>query len=100
MDAKKIIYDNSYCLISKSVFHLAISNMAQGHVAFCERHVALHECHVPLHERHLALHERHVMMLPFTVICLFELLLRNNQPTQAIVTVENNPVTHLTRSHL
>ena len=31
-----------------SVFHLAISTMAQRHVAFCERHVALHERHVAL----------------------------------------------------
>ena len=30
------------------VFHLAISNMAQRHVAFCERHVALHVRHVAL----------------------------------------------------
>ena len=28
-----------------AVFHLAISNMAQRHVAFCERHVTLHERH-------------------------------------------------------
>ena len=37
------------------VFHLAISNMAQRHAAFCERHVALHVRHVALHVRHVAL---------------------------------------------
>ena len=26
-----------------TVFYLDLSNMAQNHVAFCERHVALHE---------------------------------------------------------
>ena len=31
-----------------SVFHLAISNMAQRHAAFCERHVALQVRHVAL----------------------------------------------------
>ena len=40
-----------------SVFHLAFSNMAQRHVAFCERYVALHEHHVVFHERHVALQE-------------------------------------------
>ena len=30
------------------MFHLAISNMAQRNVAFCERHVALRERHVAL----------------------------------------------------
>ena len=40
----------------KAVFHLAISNMAQRHVAFCERHVALHMRHVALQTlRHVAL---------------------------------------------
>ena len=33
------------------VFHLAISNMAQRHVAFCERHVALQVRHVALQVR-------------------------------------------------
>ena len=42
------------------VFHLAISNMAQRHVAFRERHVALHEHHVALCVRHVALRVRHV----------------------------------------
>ena len=37
-----------------TVFHLAIYNMAQRHVAFCERHVALHVRHVALHVRHVA----------------------------------------------
>ena len=37
------------------VFHLAISNIAQRHVAFCERHVALHVRHVAFHVRHVAL---------------------------------------------
>ena len=46
-----------------SVFHLALSNIAQRHVAFCERHVALHERHVALHECHVALYERHVALL-------------------------------------
>ena len=40
---------------SYPVFHLAISNMAQRHVAFCERHVALHVRHVALQVRHVAL---------------------------------------------
>ena len=31
-----------------TVFHLAISNMAQRHVAFCERHAALQVRHVAL----------------------------------------------------
>ena len=35
---------------NEPVFHLAISNMAQHHVAFCERHVALHVRHVALIE--------------------------------------------------
>ena len=43
-----------------AVFHLALSNMAQRHVAFCERHVALHERHVALLECHVAVHVRHV----------------------------------------
>ena len=38
-----------------TVFHLALSNMAQRHVAFCGRHVALPECHFVLHECHVAL---------------------------------------------
>ena len=33
---------------SSKMFHLAISNMAQRNVAFCERHVALRERHVAL----------------------------------------------------
>ena len=41
--------------IYNAVFHLAFSNMAQRHVAFCERHVALRERHVALHVRHAAL---------------------------------------------
>ena len=44
------------------MFHLAISNIAQHHVALHERHVALHERHVALHERHVALHESHVAL--------------------------------------
>ena len=47
------------------VFHLAISNMAQRHVAFWERHIALHERHVALHKRHVALRVRHVAFLIF-----------------------------------
>ena len=39
----------------KAVFHLAISNMAKRHVAFCERHLALHVRHIALHMRHVAL---------------------------------------------
>ena len=38
----------------QSVSHLAISNMALRHVAFCERHVALRERHVAIHVRHVA----------------------------------------------
>ena len=38
-----------------TVLHLAISNMAQHHVAFCESHVALHGRHVALHECHVAI---------------------------------------------
>ena len=60
------------------VFHLALSSMAQRHVAFCERHVALHERHVALNEHHVALQ---------TVKCLFELSLRHIQPTEVIMTV-------------
>ena len=41
--------------ISETVFHLALSNMAQRHVAFCESHFALH----------FALHVRHVAFLIF-----------------------------------
>ena len=37
------------------MFHLAISNMAQRHVAICERHVALQVRHVALQVRHAAL---------------------------------------------
>ena len=37
------------------VFHLAIYNMAQRHVAFCERHAALQVRHVALQVRHVAL---------------------------------------------
>ena len=40
---------------ARPVFHLAISNMAQRHVAFCERHVALQVRHVALRVRHVAL---------------------------------------------
>ena len=38
-----------------AVFHLAISNMAQRHVALRERHVAIHVSHVALYVRHVAL---------------------------------------------
>ena len=41
--------------LDEAVFHLAISNMAQRHIAFCERHVALHVRHVALHVHHVAL---------------------------------------------
>ena len=58
--------------IDKTVFHLALSNMAQRHVAFRERHVALHvrhvallECHVALQVRHVALQVRRVALLIF-----------------------------------
>ena len=67
--------------------------MAQRHVAFCERNVALHERHVAVLECHVALHGRHVALLTIqTVKCLFELLLRHIQPTQAILTVKSTPV--------
>ena len=81
--------------------------MAQRHVAFYERHVALHECHVALHEGHVALM---CAMLPLcapccpsyiqTLKCLFELLLRHIQPTLAIGTVENTPLSDVACSHL
>ena len=54
-----------YRLSCNAVFHLALSNMAQRHVAFCERHVALHERHVALHVRHAALHVPYVVLLIF-----------------------------------
>ena len=41
-------------MMTLSVFHLAISYMAQCHVAFCERHVALQVRHVALQVRHVA----------------------------------------------
>ena len=47
-DCPQVIY--SY----DPVFHLALSNMAQSHVAFCQRHVALHQRHVALYVRHVA----------------------------------------------
>ena len=80
------------------MFHLALSNMAQRHVAFCKRHVSLHERHVALFVCHVALHMRPSIIQ--TVKCLFELLLHHIQPTQAIVTVKNTPVTDVTHSHL
>ena len=55
---------NEY-LVSRAVFHLVFSNMAQRHVAFCERHDALHERHVALHECHVTLHVRHAALLTF-----------------------------------
>ena len=89
------------------MFHLALANMAQHHVAFCERHVALHERHVALHERHAALLECHVALCApcclsniQTVKCLFELLLPHIQPTQDIVTMKTTPVTGVARSLL
>ena len=45
----------NYYFCYTSVFHLAISYMAQHQVAFCERHVALHVRHVALQVRHVAL---------------------------------------------
>ena len=48
-----------------AVFHPALSNMVQRHVAFCERHVTLHECKVALLECHVALHVCHVAYLIF-----------------------------------
>ena len=51
--------------VEQSVFHLALSNMGQCHVALHVRHVALHECHVALHECHVALHVRHIALLIF-----------------------------------
>ena len=49
------------------VFHLAISNMAHRHVAFCESHVALHVRHGALHMRHVALQTlRHVALLIYS----------------------------------
>ena len=57
-----IFYSSVFCKIhlftfqsEEAVFHLAISNMAQRHVAFCEHHVVLREHHGALHERHVAL---------------------------------------------
>ena len=41
-----------WCVHYITLFYLAISNMTQHHVAFCERHVALHERHVALCVRH------------------------------------------------
>ena len=41
--------------MSDAVFDLALSNMAQRHVAFCQRHVALHQRHVAFHVRQVAL---------------------------------------------
>ena len=35
-------------MCTNPVFYLAISSMAQRHVAFCERHVALHVRHVAI----------------------------------------------------
>ena len=52
-------------LTSVPVFHLALSNMAQRYVAFCERHVALHERHAALLVCHVALRVRHVALLIF-----------------------------------
>ena len=46
------VWSENECI---AVFHLAISNMAQRHVAFCKRHVALYGRHAALHERHVAL---------------------------------------------
>ena len=59
-----LMMDLQVCQIKQAylaVFYLAISNMAQRHVAFCERHVALHEHHVALQVRHVALQVRHVV---------------------------------------
>ena len=53
-----------HCLLL-TMFHLAISNMAQRHVAFCERHGTLYVRHVVLHVRHVALQVRHVAFLIF-----------------------------------
>ena len=41
-------YSRHSVFLLAPVFHLAISNMAQRHVAFCERHVALQVRHVAL----------------------------------------------------
>ena len=49
----------------EAVFHLALSNMAQRLVAFCEHHVALHERYVALPECHVALHMRHIALLKY-----------------------------------
>ena len=50
-------------MLTLPVSHLALSNMAQRHVAFCERHVALHERHVALLEYYVAVHVRHAAHL-------------------------------------
>ena len=77
-----------------TVFHLALSNMVQRHVAFCERHVALRK-------RHVALLECHVALLIFRqwnafLNCCYVIF---NPPSQAIVNVKNTPVTGVARSH-
>ena len=51
-----IALSQNFITCQMAVFHLAISNMAQRHVAFCERHVALQ----PVQVRHAALQVRHV----------------------------------------
>ena len=48
------LYLNIKPPVCKAVFHLAISNMAQRHVAFCESHIALHERHDAFHVCHVA----------------------------------------------
>ena len=84
-----------------SVFHLALSNMAQRQVAFCERHVVLRERHVALLECHVALHVHHVALLIFRQwSASFKVFLCHIQHTQAILTVKNTPVTNVSRSHL
>ena len=44
-------YSRHSVFLFAPVFHLAISNMAQRHVAFCERHAALQVRHVALQVR-------------------------------------------------
>ena len=53
---------SKYNMSRRTVFHQALSNMAQRHVAFQERHVALPECYVAHLEYHVAFM---CAMLPF-----------------------------------
>ena len=65
LEARNSSNESDIGIQSVPVFHLALSNMAQRHAAFCERHVDLYERHVALLECHVALHVRHVALLIF-----------------------------------